>query len=270
MNKIEPDKKHIEQLRKFLDLEVSFSENNKFSLLIKGREGSGKTSLISTAPRPILIDHFDTSGTMSIRKPIEEAKGDILIRRWYDYDNGYQQWTDQFNKDLKSGFFQLFTTYAWDSGTSLIDLMSNEVIKRDPKSPVSGLGGKMINVSMYQGMYRTLMEHVALCQHEVQIFIVSFHTKIVEDALTNEVSYELATFPYLQEKLPRQFSEKWTMLAEPNGEHKVLMQRFGRERSSTQIGRDVFDRKEEPDLTALLKKAGVEINPKPSLREQLA
>ena len=267
MSDIALDQKQLENLRNFLDLDKKQRDENILTVLLKGREGSGKTSFLGTCPGPILIDHFDTSGTQSIRSEIEQ--GNILVRRWYDKDNGYQSWSEQWEKDLKSGFYKIFNTVSWDSGTSLVELMGNQVVQDDPKSPISGLGGKTINLQKFTGMYNVLMNHIGLTILEVPIFILTFHTKITQDELTNEITYELATYPQLQTRIPMQFAEKWTTVAEPNGEHKIYTGRKGRERASTQIGRDKFDLVEKPDMKYLLDKAKIKVSEKPNLSDLL-
>ena len=51
-----------------------------FTGLFMGTFSSGKTSLIGTGRKPVLIDSFDPNGTIVLKKLIE--KGEVLVRDW--------------------------------------------------------------------------------------------------------------------------------------------------------------------------------------------
>lgn len=267
MEIIQPSKEHLEELQRFLDLEQTVSADCIASILLKGREGSGKTTLLGTAPGPTLIDHFDISGVHAIDDKIKE--GNILVRRWYSNKDSlassYSHWSRQWEKDLKSGFLKLFNTYSIDSGTEWVRAMAKETIKQNPKSPRSGLGRKIVNIGDYLGMYSTIFDCIELSTTQVPIFILTFHTAITQDELTSEISYELDTFNQLKTSIPRLFTEKWVIDAAVGGERKVLVERSGRDRASTQIGAGKFLSKEEPNISNLIKKAGKEVPNKPHL-----
>ncbi|KKM34725.1 hypothetical protein LCGC14_1565130, partial [marine sediment metagenome] len=64
-------------------------EGRNFSAIIMGLYGSGKTTLIGTAPRPLLIDSFDPKGTVVLEQLYwdEIESGAILIRPWWSDDH---------------------------------------------------------------------------------------------------------------------------------------------------------------------------------------
>ena len=86
----------------------------RFSALICGNIGSGKTYLLKTARRPIHIDSFDPGGTKCLREDIE--KGDVIADTQWETDDPYSpdkfaKWMRAVDLRLQTGYFSHFGTY---------------------------------------------------------------------------------------------------------------------------------------------------------------
>ncbi len=261
-------RKQIEDIRKL------YQENKvgqKFSILLMGLFGTGKTSFIATGRKPILIDSFDPNGTVVLERTHKEdiEKGDILIRTWWNESarrpQQYKIWERQWEQDIKSGFLNLFGTYGIDSATTFIDALANEIGTREKsaKLPVGALAQ-----SDYQPLYATLKDVIKLTSNQDVDFVLTAHLVDVQDELTGEIRSEIDTFRKLKSQIPLLFTEKYVISTQNTSkglEYQLYTQDFRRFRASTQIGARVFERVEVPDLKYLRKKAGMSIEDKPSI-----
>ena len=96
----------------------------RFSALITGESGSGKTYLLRTARKPVFIDSFDPGGSKGLRKWI--SRGEIVVDTRWERDDplhptAFDRWEREFNQRYRNGFFDNFGTYCLDSATTWAD-----------------------------------------------------------------------------------------------------------------------------------------------------
>jgi len=268
------DKQLLEAKKQIEDIRKLYQENNvgqKFSILLMGLFGTGKTSFIATGRKPILIDSFDPNGTVVLEQTHKEEieRGDILIRTWWDErakrPKMYNKWEQQWEKDIRSGFLNFFGTYAIDSATTFIDALANQIgtTERSAKLPTGALAQ-----SDYQPLYATVKDVVKITSTQDVDFILTAHLLDAQDEVTGEVRSEIDTFKRLKSQLPLLFTEKYVISTNvtPKGlQYQLYTQDFRRFRASTQIGAHKFERVEKPDLKYLREKAGMSTEDKPSL-----
>ena len=234
-----------------------------FSGLFMGTFSSGKTTLIGTGRKPILIDSFDPNGTIVLRKLID--KGEILVRDWSvdDYKNpkAYRQWEDQWEKDVRDGFLKNFGTYAIDSATTFITALAYQISKKFGRPPST------LAIQDYGVIYATLGDIVAMSSTQGCDFIMTAHLTFAKDDLTGEIMTELDTFNKLKTMLPRLFSERYVVRKVEKAaglDYEVLTNDKGRFRAGSRLAAEgKIETIEKPDLKAILKKAGYPTEDKP-------
>lgn len=241
-----------------------------FSALVRGEEGVGKTTLITTGRRPILIYSFDPKGTVVIesvpelRKGLEE--GWIAIRPYWgdSYKDPvmYERWEKDWNEDKQSGLLENVGTVAIDSGTVFLDLLSNYIAKR------FGRPNRQLAIQDYALIYAIIKKVIYETSAQNCDFIFTVHLEMEKDDITGEIISSIKTYKGLKTEIPLLFTEKYTMRKKqtPQGVKYVLLTNDqGRFKASTQIGAGgKFDIEEEPNIKNLLKKAGLPYEDKPA------
>ena len=93
----------------------------RFSALILGESGAGKTFILRTARRPIHIDSFDPGGTKCLRDLINS--GDVIADTQWEKEDPYNpkvfaNWMRTIDIRLQTGYFEMFGTYSIDSAST--------------------------------------------------------------------------------------------------------------------------------------------------------
>jgi len=252
-----------EEFKRIRESMKASGQQENFTGLFMGTFSSGKTSLIGTGRKPILIDSFDPNGTIVLRKQIDA--GEVLVRDWSvdDYKNPstYRLWEAQWEKDIREGFLKNFGTYAIDSGTNYITAMSYQISKRFGR-PASTLA-----IQDYGVIYATIGDVVSLSSTQSCDFIMTMHLTYTKDDLTGEIMAEIDTYNKLRTKLPILFSERYVIRKEERSSgivYEVLTNDKGRFRAGSRLAAEgKIETVEKPDLKAILKKAGFSTEDKP-------
>lgn len=121
------------EVKRVRDYYASDPLQKRFSALITGESGSGKTFLARTCRFPIHIDSFDPGGTKCLRKWIES--GDIIAdTRWENEDpykpSVYEEWKKDTDLRFETGYFNNFGTYILDSLSTFGDAIMNSVLDK--------------------------------------------------------------------------------------------------------------------------------------------
>lgn len=267
-------KKQLDSIRAAYAAEGSSSN---FSMLLIGDPGAGKTSLLRTARRPILLDSFDPQGELSVLKRINGQAsvedGSILVRRFADENSKkpseYARWDPLFQKDIETGFLNNFGTYCIDSGTTFIQAAVNELIKvRRAKNPK--LDPDALDQAGYRPLYNMVRDVIKMASSQKCDFIFTIHLLPAErDEISGSFQdRELAVFRTLKSELPLLFSERYVMqrstvggkesfklLTAPKGLIKLASTRIG--------GHGLLAAEEEADIKAILKKVKFPTEDKP-------
>ena len=243
-------------------------EQVAFSAIVSGIQGVGKSTFACTGRLPILIDVFDPKGTLFIHSHPELKKllesGQIIIRPYWNEDSKnpteYLRWEKQWKEDCKSGFFNQFGTYVIDSGTTLIEAMSNYI--RMKKNRTDNLA-----IQDYIPLYNAMMDIVKITSSQGCDFIYIAHMVTIQDEVTGEVKSELDTYKGLRSKIPKLFTEKYVLMKKrsPSGpKHVLLTHSTGQFEASSQFASSGNIPDEvEPNLKELLKLAGLPVDDKP-------
>lgn len=244
-----------------------------FSAIIMGLYGVGKTSLLCTGPKPWLIDSFDPKGTvvLELKYADEIKKGNLIIRKFWneDYENPteYQKWEEIHEKDLSTGFLNLFGTYSIDSFTTFLDAMANKLsvyMSRDRRI-------QKLAINDYLVIYDQMKSIIKKVSSQNCNFIMTAHLETYIDKVTEETKTEIKGYKGLKTDIPLLFTEKYVLEAEETSSgirHILYTRAAGKFRASTQLGtKDKLRDIEEPNLKEILKKVDFPYEDKPSIFE---
>ena len=271
----------LEVTKQIEEIEQQYKEmmgdSTAISILLMGIFGSGKTRCACTGRLPILVDLFDPKGgvifeTDPYLSKLRKEKKLIVRPFWMENSQNpteYMRWEKQWMADCKSGFFSLFGTYVIDSGTTWMEAMSNYISKT--KGRKYTLGGREItgNLSIedYIPMYNMIMDAIKMTSSHGCDFIYTAHLLTIEDEVTQKITAILDIYKRLKSKVPKLFSEKYVMSKkETSGspKHELIIHSTGKFEASSQLmARGGINDIVEPDLKALLKKAGLPVEDKP-------
>lgn len=249
----------LDSLRKLYQSQPS-QETYKF--LITGDSGTGKTRLLETCPRPILVHSFDPGGTKILRKGIQE--GWIIPDTRFEAENdraptAYDLWEAEFNRLGKEKIFDSIGTYALDSITTWSDAVMNKILK---------LGGKLGAKPEFEE-WRKMIDFVRFCMKQITNLpcnvVVLGHLDSDKDELTGRLESSLLIPGQSSKKVPILFDEVYiTRVTQGKDKSSYHLQTSsdGRYKAATRMGRDVFEQLEAPDIMALFKKANIPMSHK--------
>jgi hypothetical protein len=257
-----------EEFKKIRDAYKNIGEAKTFTALLMGTFSTGKTTLIGTGRKPILIDSFDPAGAVVLRKQIES--GEVLVRDWsvdnYKNPTAYNRWEAQWELDIKNKFLMNFGTYAIDSVTTFITALSYAISKKAGRPPST------LAIQDYNLIYAALGDVISLSSVQGCDFIMTAHLTLTKDELSGEVLAEIDTYNRLKTKLPNLFSERYVLrkVEKSSGiEYEVLTNDQGRYRAGSKLASEgKIERIEKPDLKAIMKKAGYPLTDKPLFLEE--
>ncbi len=241
------------------------------NILIYGDFGTGKTQVIGTAPRPIFIDSFDPGGTKTAALQPLIASGDIIVDNRWEGDSwkqpwAFAEWEREMDRRKREGFFDYLGTYALDSITKWAQALIYEILKRGTKG-VSRAGNKP-ELQDYLIQQLTAVDWLSQLMQLPCHTIVTGHMGFEKDEYTGKMETGLLLEGKLSGKVPLVFDEKYiTRVKEtPSGTNYTLQTRNdGYYKAETRMGGVDFAAYEEPDLRALLKRAGKEWQDRPGL-----
>lgn len=266
----QPPRMEREDIQKQFDkIRSQYSESSKtFTALVYGEWGCGKTTFLGTGRKPILIDSFDPGGAKVLRKQIEA--GEVLVRDFSNEDSDhptqYILWEQQFERDLKSGFFDNFGTYAIDSLSTMLQSMLNYTANK-AKNP-----DNIPSPREYMIVGKTISDVVKLASGADCDFIMTAHMEMDKDEFLGRIFANIRGFRSVKADLPILFDEKLFLRnsTTPQGTvYEVLTQTNGLYKASTRLGANgVFKPVMPANIKELLKAAGLSTEDKSLFKEE--
>lgn len=235
--------------------------NDKLRAILYGRVGSGKTTTVGTAPYPILLHSFDPGGEKVLKPLIDSGK--VVVQTFYDEDprkpTQFESWRNAVAKAENNDWFgRVFKTYCVDSITMLSEAALNLAVIKHPPKTKDGLPD--------QGTYK---HQIAIVRDNLKYLtslpchvILTGHITSEKDELTGRVHQYLLISPSLRSRTPMVYDELWVMdlvRSSTSSKRWIVTDAGGELEARTRIGAGgkLADR-EEPDITAILKKCGMD------------
>jgi len=230
----------------------------RFRALIYGDFGSGKTKVCSTARAPIHIDEFDAQGLETLDEDIRSGR---VIPCRYDNEQSsnptqYKRWERDFAERKNSGYFDHIGTYVIDSATWFIIAMMNQIVFDKRSKRPDGIPA-IQDYLIQQIAVRDILMMTTILPCD---FIMTGHIDVTENEM-GQIQTSLSAPKGLKNIIPTMFSEVYVtrVISSPSGvKYSLLTESDGIYKAETRIGQGKFSRLEEPDIKALLEKAGRE------------
>lgn len=264
------------ELKRVRDYYTGDPLQKRFSALVTGGIGAGKTYLLHTARRPVHIDSFDPGGTKCLRELI--AKGDIVAdTQWETEDpfapDKFAKWMKTTDIRLSVGYFSQFGTYCIDSSTTWGDAVMNYQLASNSRA---GEAPKWSHDYVPQKVF--MVNYIRKLMSLPCDFILTGHLREIEEILSidvktgvqrKNVEYRFYTTGQAVLTIPLLFDELYVIIGEdgPGGvKRKMLIDAQGKYIARSRLrANGKLDATEEPDIRALLKKIGLGWEDKPKL-----
>jgi hypothetical protein len=249
-----------------------------FHGLVCGLKGAGKTSLLLTLPTPIYVFSFDPGGGQlpEVRKAVSEGK--VFFDTRFEQDSirdpkAYLEFEQTYNRLGTSGAFEHFASVALDSLTTYANSALWQIMKKEGRM-LPGMSGKTDDKA--QGMriqdWGTVLNLFIMLARSFGTLpchtVLTAHLAQEKDEVLGSFVNSVALPGQSREQVPINLSEMYVMQAKPGpqgNKHVLLTQNDGLYRASTRIGGGTFSKEEEPNIRALMRKAGIPCEDKPAL-----
>jgi hypothetical protein len=245
---------------------TSDPRSQTFNAVVYGGLGTGKTSLIRTARKPVLIHSFDPGGTKVLRDEI--AAGSILADTRFENEDprnptAFKLFDDEYHR-LRSGkFFDQLGTYVIDSVTTWGQCAMNAVLKKAGRA-----GGTpqqndwMPQMMMMENAMRDFVSLPCDC-------ILIGHDDVTKDEASGRMFVGLMITGKLSRRVPLLFDEIYCAQTKETSkgiEYQLLTRATGMYQARSRLGKGgELDTYEIPDIKHILKKVGMDASDKPNL-----
>jgi len=265
-----------EELKKVRDYYAGDPLQKRFSALITGETNAGKTFLLRTARRPIHIDSFDPGGTKCLRDLI--ASGDVIADTRWEADDPYEpkvfaNWMKAVDLRFHIDYYSQFGTYCIDSATTFGEAVMNYQLGNKSRA---GETPQMRQDYMPQKTYMT--NYIRKLMNLPCDFILTGHLRELRKVLSidaktgivhEDVKYRFYTTGQAVITIPLLFDELYTIIGEEGREGPkriMLIDSLGTYIARSRLkAKGLLNAEEEPNLKALLRKAGFSTDDKPKL-----
>jgi len=249
----------------------------RYSLLLTGHKGSGKTSILRTCRKPIHVDSFDPGGTRVVKDMI--SAGDVIADTRFEDDDPmeptrFEKWKHSVDKRLALKYYNLFGTYMLDSATTWgMSVMAYHLHQRSAAGTIPKWKEgdctlqKNDMINYIKKLMRIPCDFILtghLREHE-EIISVDKSTGIVR----KKYSYLFYTTGQAVVTIPLLFDELYVLAMVDTSEglkRKLLLESTGQFHASSRLkGIGRLEAEELPDIKAILKKIGLSWEDKPKL-----
>lgn len=202
--------------------------SRKFLLL--GDTGSGKTSQILTFPGKKFAYLFDPNAILSLQGydvdyeeflpdqlniSVKSLKKDVGDKTSNFVNDLYVDWEKDFNAKIASGFFADYDLIAFDSATTLLDLIMDRVLT------INGRAGQWPQQDDYGPQMNTFN---AICRQLTALgktVLMTGHLETKKDELLQRIYRQPMMTGRLRVKIPLLFSDIFVCEVENDGKGKM-------------------------------------------------
>ncbi len=250
------------------ELQAKQRTSQKVSTLLYGRYGTGKTVCAATGIQPVLIDCFDPGGGRSRLISDRIAKGNTIIidDRWTTLDaKAVETWEMEMEERIQSKMFDKIGTYVLDSYTTWSTCVLMYIAKKTggaaKKGSVSPIGQILPGIPDYNYLIYAVTSWLSRIMQLPCNFVLTGHIEHDKDEATGAFLTGIsAPGKVLPQDTFKLFDEIYVSMSIPTStgpDYKLLTKNDGMFQARTRIGGGIFETYEQPDLKALLRKAGL-------------
>ena len=255
------------EAKRLAELYANDPRQKSFNALVLGELGTGKTFIARTARKPVHIDSFDPGGTKSVRNEI--AKHEIIVDSSYESEDclspfAYQQWKTNFERRRKAGYFSQLGTYMLDSSTLWAETIMNRILQK------AGIPGTPPRFTKdYTPQKIEILNMLRWCLDLPCDFILTGHLEQFEDAVDSTIRYRYMTTGKGAIIIPTLFDEVFIMTPKETSDgvkYRLLTKNTGTYTARSRLAAGgLLETYEEPNIKAILAKAGRNTDDKPLL-----
>ena len=263
-------KKEAEKIQKMYEEDP---RNQSFNAIIHGPIKVGKTSLIRTCPKPVLVHSFDPGGTDVLKDLI--ATGEVLADTSFEREDPFHPkacrlWEDSFNYLWQKDFFSHIGTFVIDSMTTWAQVIMYEIIRRAALKKKDRTCGdaprkqdwlpQMAFIENYMRKFLSLPCHCILMGHSDQP---------TDDEGNPTGDKGIMITGKLRERVPALFSEIYYLRIKDfkKETRELLVKPVYGIQVGTRLGNGgKLDKIEPPDIKAIMKKVGLDNSDKPLIK----
>ena len=272
-----------EEIARLREIYSKSPRRDTFNAIIYGDIGTGKTTLLGTCRKPVLIHSFDPGGTTVLRDQIEE--GSVIVDDRFEAETPdaprmARLWDQEYSRLKESGVFDLIGTYAIDSMTTWAQCVMYEVMRQQGRAGtvnVSGQKDKQGN-KLYTGVpqQNDWMPQMQILENSIKDFlglpcdcVLIGHDDISKDDVSGKMYAHLMITGKLSKRVPLLFDEVYVTQTKesPDGTSYYLQtQPQGIYKARSRLSRKgLLDKYEPADIKHILKKVGYSTDDKPLL-----
>lgn len=256
-----------DEFLKIRDQYKSQSRKRGFNALVYGDFGTGKTRLLHTAPKPVLVHSFDPGGSVTLREWID--KGEVLVDDRFETEDAsdpsaYKKWEKEFNRLREMNFFENIGTYCIDSLTTMSESLMNAVMQGNKKNTPrnSQVRTYVPQLQDYQVQQYTIRDFLNIMCGLPCNFICTGHIDRSTDEVTGKVIATPMITGKLAQKIPMLFDEVYVAdykSTSQGAQYFLRTQPSGMYKARSRLAAS-YDLKpeEEPDISAILEKCNYE------------
>lgn len=246
---------------------------DKFRGLIYGNSGTGKSRIALTCPQPVYADSFDPQGfQLRALRSMVEAGTLIVDDRWERDDwkkpTIWRDWEKEMYTRRQEHFFDYIGTYILDGTTRWAQAMMYEIMRRGSKKTGTRAGGTP-EIQDYLVQQFTGADELGRLLDLPCHVVVTGLIGIDKDEVTGKMVSGLLLAGKFSAQLPPLFSEVYVSEYSERSGGTLMTSPESIFLAKTRMGEGVFAHKEEPDIKALLRKAGMDDSDHPMLEEML-
>jgi hypothetical protein len=268
------------ELKRVTDYYNNDSLQKRFSAIISGESGAGKSYLLRSCRFPIHIDSFDPGGTKCLSDLIrcaENPRGQIIADTSYENEDPYDPtvysaWEKDIEVRLQTDYFDMFGTYALDSLSTFGDAVMNYILKKANRA-----GEVPMHRRDYNPQKTVIVNKIKKLMSLSCDFILMAHLRESEDTIgmskdgvpIKTEKYRLQITGNAIVTIPLQFDELYVLFGKGSPvKRKLILDSQGKYVARSRLkAKGLLSHEEEPDIKGILKKIGKKWEDLPKLED---
>lgn len=253
-------------LADFNSMYTEADEERGHNFLVYGAMGTGKTRLVRTCRRPVLVHSFDPGGTTTIRDLLRDKESGVVADTRFEVEDAkkptaWSLWEKEVTRLEREETFPQLGTYVIDSLTMWSEALMNEILKK--RGRANGVP-QLADYNVLIATVRDEMKHLAGLDCDI---LATGHIDMDKDDVTGRLTTTVMITGKLKVKIPLLFDEIYVAQAKQTkdgSEYSLLTRPDGTAHARTRLGAEgKFDMYEQPNIKYLLEKAGEDASDKP-------